>query len=221
MHPRCECTTAPYWDEDKFQAWLDSGAAADGVPWEEFEAGSFVQGFAEGLPFDRKTRLMTSDEDLSAVNPSREQPESKVNCQRCVPAYELRRRGYDVRAKSAKITESGKLSSQDVTVAKKTWNRPFKGMQWRQGPSRNRIETVMASWGDGARAEVYVKWVDGASHVFVAEQKNGHTAFIDPQTGNADCSSYFTKIVDSSTMFARIDNLEPIDEIDDFVEDVR
>ena len=37
MHPRCLCSTAPYWDEAKFQAWLDSGAAADGVPWEEFE----------------------------------------------------------------------------------------------------------------------------------------------------------------------------------------
>lgn len=37
MHPRCLCSTAPYWDEAKFQEWLDSGAAADGVPWEEFE----------------------------------------------------------------------------------------------------------------------------------------------------------------------------------------
>lgn len=36
MHPRCECTTAPYWDEAKFQEWLDSGAAADGVPWADF-----------------------------------------------------------------------------------------------------------------------------------------------------------------------------------------
>lgn len=48
MHPRCECTTAPYWDEEKFQAWLDSGAAADGVPWEEFEEGLNATGKSAG-----------------------------------------------------------------------------------------------------------------------------------------------------------------------------
>lgn len=36
MHPRCLCSTAPYWDEAKFQEWLDR-PAQDGVPWEEFE----------------------------------------------------------------------------------------------------------------------------------------------------------------------------------------
>lgn len=43
MHPRCLCSTAPYWDEAKFQEWLDSGAAADGVPWAEFEEGKDLQ----------------------------------------------------------------------------------------------------------------------------------------------------------------------------------
>lgn len=36
MHPRCLCSTAPYWDEAKFQEWLD-GPAQDGVSFEEFE----------------------------------------------------------------------------------------------------------------------------------------------------------------------------------------
>jgi hypothetical protein len=38
MHPRCLCSTAPYWDEAKFQEWLD-GPAQNGVTWEDFENG--------------------------------------------------------------------------------------------------------------------------------------------------------------------------------------
>ena len=36
MHPWCHCSTAPHWDEKTYQAWLDSGAAKAGVPFEEF-----------------------------------------------------------------------------------------------------------------------------------------------------------------------------------------
>ena len=36
MHPWCHCSTAPHWDEETYQAWLDSGAAKAGVPFEEF-----------------------------------------------------------------------------------------------------------------------------------------------------------------------------------------
>lgn len=36
MHPNCHCCTAPAFDEDKWQRWLD-GPAQAGVPWEEFE----------------------------------------------------------------------------------------------------------------------------------------------------------------------------------------
>lgn len=51
MHPRCECTTAPYWDEAKFQEWLDSGAAADGVPWADFaeEQNPVTNGVDSGI----------------------------------------------------------------------------------------------------------------------------------------------------------------------------
>lgn len=38
MHPYCHCGTAPHWDEEKYQRWLDSGAARDGVAFGEFEA---------------------------------------------------------------------------------------------------------------------------------------------------------------------------------------
>ena len=37
MHPWCRCSTAAYMDSDRFHEWLDSGAAARGVPFDEFE----------------------------------------------------------------------------------------------------------------------------------------------------------------------------------------
>ncbi|MDO4614620.1 MAG: minor capsid protein [Lachnospiraceae bacterium] len=36
MHPMCMCATAPYWDEAKYQAWLNSGTAEEGVSYDGF-----------------------------------------------------------------------------------------------------------------------------------------------------------------------------------------
>lgn len=37
MHPQCHCATAPVWDEEKYQSWLDSGATAEGVEFEDYD----------------------------------------------------------------------------------------------------------------------------------------------------------------------------------------
>ena len=76
----------------------------------------------------------------------------------------------------------------------------------------------MASYGDGARVEIDVGWAtsDGSGfdgHVFVAEQRDGKTYFIDPQNGDADVSWYFDHVQPGATRFARIDNLTPSDRI--------
>lgn len=46
------------------------------------------------------------------------------------------------------------------------------------------IEKSMKSFGNGARAEVYVQWKNGGAHVFVAEQIGNATVFIAPQSGS-------------------------------------
>ena len=40
MHPNCECSTAPHWDEEKYRSWMDSGAAANGVQYSEYDDGN-------------------------------------------------------------------------------------------------------------------------------------------------------------------------------------
>ena len=67
---------------------------------------------------------------------------------------------------------------------------------------------MMTSYGDGARAIVRVQWQGGGGHVFIAEQVNGVTQFIDPQSGERDCSYYFNAgmIKPTSTRLLRIDD---------------
>lgn len=41
MHPYCHCSTGPSWDEEKYAAWLDSGAAKNGVSYDDFDASTY------------------------------------------------------------------------------------------------------------------------------------------------------------------------------------
>ena len=71
----------------------------------------------------------------------------------------------------------------------------------------------MTNWGDGSRAIVGVGFSGRFGHVFIAEQRNGKTIYIDPQNGSLDCSSYFEYAVKGQTYIARIDTLTPINAI--------
>ena len=129
----------------------------------------------------------------------------KMNCQRCVPAYEMRRRGYDVMAKPTILV------GRDV-INENTWKNIFDNAEWRScgtGNGLKYIEDAMKNYGDGARAEIYVLWKNKKeAHVFVAEQRNGKTIFIDPQDGTNDARYYFDYVSSGYTEMCRIDNLE-------------
>ena len=129
------------------------------------------------------------------------------NCQRCVPAYEMRRRGYNVSANPISPSDSY-LSYHPYDV----WKDPI--IHDTPGTGREAIEKAMASYGDGARAQVTVAWNNGnGGHTFIAEQIDGKTHFIDPQNDNADVGEYFDHVISGQTQFARIDNLTPSDHI--------
>ena len=157
------------------------------------------------------------EEALSKINPTGHDEVNDANfawsgnCTHCVPAYELRKRGYDVSA--LPYTEDPNGLSYDPFDA---WKDPI--IHETPGSGREAIERAMASYGDGARAEIDVGWAtsDGSGfdgHVFVAEQRDGKTHFIDPQNGDADVSWYFDHVQPGATRFARIDNLTPSDRI--------
>lgn len=157
------------------------------------------------------------EEALSKINPNGHDEVNDANfawsgnCTHCVPAYELRKRGYDVSA--LPYTDDPNGLSYDPFDA---WKDPI--IHKTPGSGREAIERAMASYGDGARVEIDVGWAtsDGSGfdgHVFVAEQRDGKTYFIDPQNGDADVSWYFDYVQPGATRFARIDNLTPSDRI--------
>jgi hypothetical protein len=138
------------------------------------------------------------------------------NCQRCVPAYELRRRGEDV--------EALPCNNPHRDIYTWDWTRPYKDIELdRVNSSRTKtyadnINKKMTEWGDGSRAAVHVEWKGGmGAHVFIAEQHKGKTLFLDPQNGRNDVSDYFKRA--REVVIGRIDNVTFFDKMGDIVKD--
>lgn len=156
-----------------------------------------------------KGQPMSPEDAASGTNPNYGNGrEWGLNCQRCVIAYEMRRRGYDVEAQARKMNGTD-------TVAE-NWDNLMTGMRGNYTPvtGRNQPQKManqMASYGDGARAVVYVKWKGrNSAHVFIAEQIDGVTHFIDPQAGKTiDVDHYMSMASPKYTRMYRVDNLEP------------
>lgn len=156
--------------------------------------------------------------DLQNVNPNWLQSEEwQINCQRCVPTYEMRRRGYDVTS----LPKPNNVSTSDLCYHPfAVWENPT--IISTSGNGQEDIENQMAQWGDGARAQVTVIWNNGESgHTFIAEQENGRTRFIDPQSGSENSSWYFSRVQEGSTRFCRIDNLNVTNRINDCCREVQ
>lgn len=145
------------------------------------------------------------EEKLEGTNPNYELGvEWQINCQRCVPTFEMRLRGYDVTAQPCFNEWDDDLPYFPFEV----WeNADVKQCPF--GDGKRDIEAQMSEWGDGARAQITVLWEGGGGHTFTAIQENGVTKFIDPQTGEVDASGHFDYVRAGKTEFCRIDNLQP------------
>ncbi len=149
-------------------------------------------------------------DDLKATNPNwREDSPWDVNCQRCVSAYEARRRGYDVTA--APLLDQN--DTLQIMRHPNGWPSVYQGAELIDCTSASGtgsatlVEDKMAEWGDGARAIVRVRWKMGGGHVFIAERVNGKTVFLDPQRGTENVDYYFESAKGNGTFCVRIDNL--------------
>ena len=144
--------------------------------------------------------------NLSASNPNYDEDSFawSYNCQRCVPTYEMRRRGYNVTAQPIS-SGSDHLAYHPFDV----WQN-YKEISC-SGSGLSDIRSAMSTWGDGARAQVVVYWNNGeGGHTFAAEQVNGKTYFVDHQTNSVyDADWVFSKVEHGATSFCRIDNLKP------------
>lgn len=157
-------------------------------------------------------KAATIEGALAAVNRHyKEGREWQQNCQRCVYAYEMQRRGYDVEALPRIFDGSDRLPYMHD---KNGWLAVMEGAKAVDFPSRSTIRKMaeqMADWGDGARAIVCLRWKGGrCGHVLIAEQQRGGTFFVDPQIGrHIDIHAYMDQAVKGATKLVRIDNLKP------------
>ena len=140
--------------------------------------------------------------------------EFKENCQRCVIAYEARRRGYDV---AALPTFPG-----DELPKGDNYARAFKGYSitpvgaTTAAKTQKNLESQMHSWGTGSRAIVSIP-----GHVFNAENVRGKIRYVDAQTGTVYSSSnVFSRLTKNglrSVGIVRTDNLKFSDDAKKYV----
>lgn len=172
---------------------------------------------------------------MTKANPffSQAYSEYSENCQRCVVAYELRRRGYDVEAQP---TYQGDKWPQVITINGQRlgrWRGAFRhAMTDRVGASGNNLaaenkvlanlKSKMREYGNGARAVVNIQYRGhGSGHVFSAENHNGQVSFVDAQTGQRYSTASMQNllhIVETGTVgLTRTDNLRVSGRVTNFV----
>ena len=173
---------------------------------ESLNKGVYTPVFREWLKWKKIKGDHSWYSDLLNTNPNYNSGKPwQENCQRCVPAYEMRCRGYNVTAKSRDVDGEKDRLSIDPFAA---WENPdiIQG----KGNGREDIEKMMQKWGDGARAEVSVTWKNvPKGHVFVAENRDSSIIFYDPQNMEMDVTANFDVVESGETEFCRIDNLKP------------
>lgn len=236
FHRGCDCRIVASADADglegydpdrEFELWqefkdIDNG---EGTKAEKDAKKRDVLDNANG-PMSGFTKIIgahDSASDLAASNPNYAKGlEWQINCQRCVAAYEMRRRGYDVTALPRPMVGKQPDYSDELPnrLSPNGWPKMFArsvlepckastGLR-----TKGKVDKLMAAWGDGARAVVRVQWqkrFGGGGHVFIAERVDGVTRFIDPQIGSEDCSRYFSMVSKLETYCMRVDNLAETD----------
>ena len=162
------------------------------------------------LRFFKKAREYTPDEDLKAINEGmfRMTKGGSNNCGLCTTAYELRRRGYDVRANFAEQGRSVKTLSEffknadiqdDAALANRTKS------EWMAA-----IERRLLRQGDGARGNFGGQYAMGGGHSIIYEVSKGKVIFRDGQTGETYKSvrEAIGNFVPGKSNYFRMDNLE-------------
>lgn len=140
-----------------------------------------------------------------------------INCQRCVWAYELQRRGYDVEAlpnldgdTQNALSRNGNWMKLGVDIGEPERLLSWVDTQTNASAAKNAVG-IMASWGEGSRGIIRLGRRSGAGHVFNVEYSNGKIKAVDAQTGEiyTSLSKALTsnKAVPYLTQIVRTDNV--------------
>lgn len=165
---------------------------------------------------------------LSLSNPNFSSPGYSDNCTRCVVAYELRRRGYDVTA----LPTYGGDKWQDVSINGIAFADRWKGAFRRSRTDRvgsgsasktlDNIKQHMQKYGSGSRAVINIHYADtDINHVFNVENAGGRILFLDAQSGQRynqkSMLNLLRRTSGQNTSLTRTDNLRISNRARDFI----
>lgn len=158
--------------------------------------------------------------------------EFSQNCQRCVVAYELRRRGYDVTAlptyQGDKLPQIAYVDNKNNIYAAR-WRGAFQNAKTVDVSAKgnnpaaeqkvmDNIAAKMREYGNGARAVVQILYRGGGGHVFNVENQNGHIAYVEAQVGKIkDMPATMRHVKTDSVNLVRVDNLKVSERAKQFV----
>ena len=223
MHPNDHCSTAAHYaNREDFDAWLDAKAAGEtGLGFEEWRNSTSAE--YEGVPKAWEKKDISDYDAIRGANPryshlktvsnQKQTDDYNTNCANCVVAAEMRFRGYDVIAK-------GKSQNRRLS------NNPFSA--WVNGSGEKTsgngyydILKYLNRQEDDVRIQITVRYPQSIfsahsrpNHTFMAIKKNNKIEFQDPQIGviiKSPLEDYFSGVIDNTTKYCRIDNLEVSD----------
>lgn len=168
----------------------------------------------KGEPQSPSQAMKRTNPDINAVD-AMEYQDYQSNCQRCVVAYELNRRGYNVEAEAT--------FNNDPYPNGGHWMTAFNGAKSENvgatttAKVNKNIETKMADWGNGSRGVVQVN-SGTRGHVFNVEYRNGKLNYYDAQHNiRYDPKRVFNHVTKSQVKVVRVDNLSIGDNVRDMV----
>ncbi len=215
FHPNCRGTTCPHYaDMEGERAARNAEGEVYYVP-ANMKYADWVQTFVNGgskagltsatataildiverATGAKKGTSMAIQDAVKGANPNYSRGSAYgVNCQRCVQAYEFRRRGYDVVAKPKPSTNNIISWGSECFIQPGAYQYSYQAYALNQTEAA--VKKALANAPDGSRFSIYIKWkrtYGGSAHVFIAEKTGGVVHYLDPQTGNMDASDYFTR----------------------------
>lgn len=171
------------------------------------------------LGFMLKNKTYSADEDMKAVNGKRLLNPFKNlngqyshNCVLCSATYDLRRRGYDVKAGEETIGRSWEdlgrfydLSKSDITNKLKNFDR--------SKDSYENFTKAVKEYGDGSRGSMHIQYsplLGGGYHSIVWENVGGQPIIRDCQSGKKYRGKQIHKLfsICEADSILRTDNLK-------------
>ena len=216
FHPHCRGTTVPAIDEKymgeraarnadgdvyyvpanmKYADWVQTFVNGGSKAGLTAATATAILDIVEQATGAKKGTSMAIQDAVKGANPNYSRGSAYgVNCQRCVQAYEFRRRGYDVVAKPKPSTNNIISWGSECFIQPGAYQYSYQAYALNQTEAA--VKKALANAPDGSRFSIYIKWkrtYGGSAHVFIAEKTGGVVHYLDPQTGNMDASDYFTR----------------------------